>query len=55
MDELRLKSEIQNGHNEFFNEKLTHLPLHNYGDYILSPIIFILSEHVANYDNMPYG
>jgi hypothetical protein len=34
---------------------MTHLPIHHHGDYGTSPIVFILSEHVAIYDNMPYG
>ncbi len=34
---------------------MTYLPIHYHGDYIISPIVFILSENVAMYDNMPYG
>jgi hypothetical protein len=33
---------------------MTHLPIHHHSDYKTSPIVFILSEHVAMYDNMPY-
>jgi hypothetical protein len=59
MEEGRLKSEIQNGRQgaffgSFFTVKMTHLPIHH-GDYRTSPIVFILSEHVAMYDNMRYG
>ena len=54
-----LKLGIQNGHQEaFFNSfltvKMTHLPLDHHSVYIISPIVFILSEHVAKFDNMPY-
>jgi hypothetical protein len=51
--------EIQNGHQgaffSSFNVKMTHLPIHHHGDYRTRPIVFILSEHVAMYDNMPNG
>jgi len=30
------------------------LPLDHHSVYRISPIVFILSEHVAKYDNMPY-
>ena len=55
-----LKSGIKNGHQEeffgsFLTVKMTHLSLHHHGDYIISPIVFILSEHIAKYDNMPCG
>ena len=48
-----LKLGIQNGRQEaflgsFLTVKMTHLP------YRISPIVFILSEYVAKYDNMPY-
>ena len=54
MDEFRLKSEIKNGHKEvvfgsFFNVKITHLPLDHHSDYIISFIVSILSEQVAQY------
>ena len=39
----------------FFTVKMTHLPIHHHSDYRTSPIVFILSEHVAMYNNMPYG
>ncbi len=60
VEEDRLKSEIKNGHQEAFYRLIFHcknesLPLHHHGDYIMSPIVFILSEHVARYDNMQYG
>jgi len=38
----------------FLTVKMTHLPLDHHSVYRKSPIVFILSEHVANYDNMPY-
>ncbi len=41
--------------NSFFTVKMTHLPLHHHGNYRISPIVFILSEHVTKYENMPYG
>ncbi len=34
---------------------MTHLHIHHHGDYRTSPIVFILSEHIAMYDNLPYG
>jgi hypothetical protein len=51
MDEVQLKSDVQNGHQmavfgSFFNVKITLLSLDHHGDNIISPIIFILSEHV---------
>jgi hypothetical protein len=49
MEEDRLKSEIQNACQGTFFASFCH------GDYRTSPIVFILSEHVAMYDNMPYG
>ena len=60
MEEDLLKLNIQNGRQgaffgSFFNVRMTHLPIHYHGDYRTSPIVFILSEHVAMYDNMPYG
>jgi hypothetical protein len=60
MKEDRLKSEIQNGRQgayfgSLFTVKMTHLPIHQHGDYRTSLIVFILSEHVALYENMPYG
>jgi hypothetical protein len=56
MEEDRLKSEIQNGCQEaFFSCKMTQLPIHHHSDYRTSPIVFILSEPVAMYDNMPYA
>jgi hypothetical protein len=33
---------------------MTHLPLDHHSVYIISPSVFILSEHVAKFDNMPY-
>ena len=58
MDQFRLKSEIQNGNQEvvfdsFFNVKITHLPLNRHGDYRISFLVFILSEHFAKYEYMP--
>ncbi len=38
-----------------FPVKITRVPLHHHGDYIMSLIVFILSEHVAKYDKMPCG
>jgi hypothetical protein len=35
-----------------FNVKITHFPLHHHDDYRISPIVFILSDHVAMYDKM---
>jgi hypothetical protein len=60
MEEVRLKSEIQNGRQRtffgsFFTVKMTRLPIHRHDSCRMSPIVFILSEHVAMYDNMPYG
>ncbi len=60
MKEDRLKSKIQNGlqggfFGSFFTVKITHLPIHHHDNYKTSRIVFILSEHVAMYDNMPYG
>ena len=54
-----LKSGIQNGRQEaflgsFLTVKMTHLPLDHPSVYRISPIVFILNEHVAKYDNMPY-
>ena len=53
-----LKLGIRNGHQEaffgsFLTVKMTHLPLDHHSVYIISPIVLILSEHVAKYDNMP--
>jgi hypothetical protein len=58
--EDQLKLEIQNGcqgafFGSFFTVKMTHLPIHHHGDYRTSHIVFILSEHIAMYDNIPYG
>jgi hypothetical protein len=39
----------------FFTVKMTHLPIHHHSDHRTSPIVFILSEHVGMYDNMPHG
>ena len=55
-----LKSGIQNCRQEaflgsFLTVKMTHLPLDHHSVYRISPIVFILSEHVAKYDNMPYS
>jgi hypothetical protein len=51
MEEDGLKSEIQNGYQfffgSFFTVKMIHLPIHHHGDYRTSPIVSILSEHVA--------
>ena len=52
-EEDRLKSEIQNGHQEafirlIFTAKITHLPLHHHGDYRKSLIVFILSGHICS-------
>ena len=60
MEEDQLKLEMQNGHQgaffgSFFTVKMTHLPIRHHGDYRTSPIVFILSEHIAMYDNMPHG
>ena len=54
-----LKLGIQSGRQEaffgsFLTVKMTHLPLDHHSVYIASPIVFILSEHIAKYDNMPY-
>ena len=54
-----LKSGIQNGRQEaffgcFLTVKKTHLPLDHHSVYRISPIVFIVSEHVAQFDNMPY-
>ena len=38
----------------FLTVKMTHLPLDHHSVYRISPIVFILNEHVAKYDNMPY-
>ena len=38
----------------FSSEKMTYLPLDHHDDDRMSPIVFIFSEHVAKYDNMPY-
>ena len=51
-----LKSRIQNGHQEAFSGSfltviMTHLPLNHHSVSRISPIVFILSEHVAKYDN----
>jgi hypothetical protein len=59
MGEDRLKLEIQYGcqgafFGSFFTVKITHIPIHHHGDCRMSPIVSILSEHVAMYDNMPY-
>ena len=50
-----LKSGIQNGRQEaffgsFLTVKMTHLPLDHHSVYRISPIVFILSEHVAMYE-----
>ena len=52
-----LKSRIQNGHQEaffgtFLTVKMTHLSLDHNSVSRISPIVFILSEHIANCDNM---
>jgi hypothetical protein len=52
MEEDRLKLEIQNGHQGaffrlIFTVKMTHLPIHHHGNCIMSPIVSILSDHVA--------
>jgi hypothetical protein len=57
MEEDWLKLEIQNGRQgalfgSFFSVKMTHLSIHHHSDYRTSPIVFILSDHVAMYDNM---
>ncbi len=59
MKKYWLKSGIQNGRQEaffgsFLTVKMTHLPLDHHSVYIISPSVFILSEHVAKFDNMPY-
>ncbi len=33
----------------------TFLPIDHHGNYRITPIVFILSEHVAKYEYMPYG
>ena len=38
----------------FLTVKITHLPLDRHSVYRISPIVFILSEHVAKFDNIPY-
>ena len=38
----------------FLTVKKTHLPLDHHNVYRISPIVFIVSEHVAKFDNMPY-
>jgi hypothetical protein len=50
--ETWLKWKIKNGHQEVVfgscsNVKITHLPLDHRGDYKISPIVYILSGHVA--------
>ncbi len=60
MEDNRMKLKIKNGHQgaffgSLFTVKMTQLPIHHHSDNIISPIVFILSEHVAMYDNMPYG
>jgi hypothetical protein len=56
--EDRLKLDIQNGHQGTFLAHFllntTHLP-HHHGDYHDYHGVFILNEHVAMYDNMPYA
>jgi hypothetical protein len=52
MEENRLKLEIKNGHQgaffgSFFTVKITHLHIRHHGDCRMSPIVSILSEHVA--------
>jgi hypothetical protein len=59
MEENRLKLEIKNGRQgaffgSFFTVKMIYLPILYHGDCRMSPIVSILSEHVAQYDNMPY-
>jgi hypothetical protein len=41
----------------FFKCNITYLPLFHHGNHRISTtcIIFILSEHVAKYEYMPYG
>ena len=38
----------------FLTLKMTRLPLDHHSVYRISPVVFILSEHVAKFDNMPY-
>jgi hypothetical protein len=51
MNEVWLKLEIQNGRqgafSAHFSLKMTHLPINHHGDCRMSPIVSILSEHVA--------
>ena len=59
MEKDWLKLGIKNGHQEaflgsFLTVKMTHLPHNHHSVYRISPIDFILSEHIAKYDNMPY-
>ncbi len=50
MDEFWLKSEFKMLQEivfcSIFNVKMTHLPIHHHGDYIASPIVFILSDDI---------
>ena len=38
-----------------FDEKMTILPVNHHSGHKVGHIVFILSEYVAMYDNMPYG